>query len=54
MIHERDEARRGCDFEVFFVTTPQDLLDVGLYNGGLATAFVSGENHHKVSHTLVV
>jgi hypothetical protein len=31
MVHEVDPARDGCDFSRFFKTTPQDLIDAGLY-----------------------
>jgi hypothetical protein len=30
IIHEKDEARHGCEFGTFFNTTPQDLIDDGL------------------------
>jgi len=30
IIHEKDEARHGCEFGTFFKTTPQDLIDDGL------------------------
>jgi len=51
MIHETDEGRRGCEFSTFFETTPSDLIDSGLYNT-IATTFVSGEGHRRVSHIL--
>jgi len=51
MIHEKDSARGGCEFGNFFETTPQDLIDGGLYSA-LATAFESGEAHRVVSHKL--
>jgi hypothetical protein len=31
MIHENDERRDGCEFARFFITTPPDLVDDGLY-----------------------
>ncbi len=31
MVHENDPARGGCAFDRFFQTTPQDLIDAGLY-----------------------
>ena len=51
MIHERDNARGGCEFGNFFETTPQDLIDGGLYSP-LAIAFEGGEVHRVVSHKL--
>ena len=51
MIHENDEGKNGCPFATFFETTPADLIANGLYKA-LATAFVSGEEHRKVSVVL--
>jgi len=51
MIHEKDEARGGCEFANFFQTTPQDLIDNKLYSA-LAIAFVSGGAHRNVSQKL--
>ena len=51
MIHEKDEARHGCDFGRFFETTPKDLIDGGLYNA-LAVAFMSGDAYRAVSEKL--
>ena len=31
MVHEVDEARGGCEFARFFQSTPQDLIEDGLY-----------------------
>ena len=31
MIHENDDSRDGCEFARFFITTPPDLVDDGLY-----------------------
>ena len=31
MVHEVDEARGGCEFAHFFQSTPQDLIEDGLY-----------------------
>jgi len=31
MVHENDPERNGCDFGHFFTTTPQELIDEGLY-----------------------
>ena len=52
MIHENDEARGGCEFGTFFQTTPQDLVESGLYRA-LAIAFVSGDAHRRVSRALL-
>ena len=52
MIHENDEARGGCEFGTFFQTTPQDLIESGLYRA-LALAFVSGDAHRRVSRALL-
>ena len=52
LVHENDDARRGCAFKTFFETTPQDLIDGGLYRA-IAVAFMSGEAHRRVSHTLL-
>jgi len=51
MIHEKDEARGGCDFGNFFQSTPQDLIDDKLYST-LAIAFVPGDAHRAVSRKL--
>ena len=51
MIHENDLEKQGCEFSTFFSTTPQDLIDAGLYKA-LAVAFVSGDTHRKVSYAL--
>ena len=52
LVHESDPSRGGCAFEVFFQTTPQKLIDGGLFNT-LAEPFVSGEAHRKLSHALL-
>ena len=52
MVHENDEDREGCDFATFFRTTPQDLIDDGLYKA-LAIAFMSGAAHRNVSCALL-
>ena len=52
MVHENDPDRNGCEFETFFRTTPIDLIQCGLY-ASLATPFMSGENHRRVSHALL-
>ena len=31
MVHENDPSRGGCDFGAFFGTTPQGLVDEGIY-----------------------
>ena len=38
MVHENDPLRNACPFDTFFQTTPQDLIDAGLYHG-IATAW---------------
>ena len=52
MVHENDEGLLGCEFGTFFATTPRDLIDSGLYSA-LATAFVHGTEHRKVSRALL-
>merc|ERR1711939_1042634 len=37
LVHETDPARGGVEFDTFFSTTPQDLIDNGLYKT-IATA----------------
>jgi hypothetical protein len=51
MAHENDPALGGCEFARFFSTTPQDLIDDGLYKA-LAFACYPGE-HHAVSMALL-
>jgi len=51
MIHEKDEAhieRRGCAFDTFFKTTPQDLIEQDLYKA-VATAFEGDPEQRTVS-----
>ena len=31
LVHEQDEREHGCEFGAFFKSTPQDLLDDGIY-----------------------
>ena len=31
LMHEADPAKGGCDFGTFFGTTPQGLIDEGIY-----------------------
>ena len=31
LVHEADPAKGGCDFGTFFGTTPQGLIDEGIY-----------------------
>ena len=50
MIHENDVQRDGCEFEHFFVTRPQDLIDAGLYTS-IALAF-HPTPHREVSLAL--
>jgi len=47
MIHENDPERNGCEFGTFFTTTPQDLIDNGIYSA-LAVNFSWGV-HRQVS-----
>jgi hypothetical protein len=47
MIHENDPKKHGCEFGHFFKTTPQRLIDDGLY-GPLAIAFFPGA-HRQIS-----
>ena len=49
LVHETDAERDGCAFDTFFQTTPQDLINGGLYDA-LAELFVSGTTHRKLSH----
>ena len=47
MIHENDPSRNGCEFGLFFSTTPQDLINNGIY-GPLAITYSWGP-HREVS-----
>ena len=49
IIHENDPERAGCEFRTFFLTTPSDLIDGGLFRSEVAIAFMSGE-HRMVSY----
>jgi len=51
LVHENDKSRGGCPFETFFKTTPQDLVDNGLY-GTIAIA-AHAEPHRSVSCAMV-
>jgi hypothetical protein len=51
MAHENDLDRGGCEFAKFFETTPQELINGGLYDA-LATACFPGL-HHEVSLVLL-
>ena len=46
MAHENDEERGGCEFARFFSTTPQDLIDNGLYH---ALAFACHPGDHRAA-----
>ena len=48
MAHEIDPDRSGCEFSRFFATTPQDLVDNGLYKS-LACTFHPGR--HREART---
>ena len=52
LVHENDGARDGCAFDTLFQTTPQELIDGGLYNT-LAVPFMSGDAHRKLSRALL-
>ena len=57
LAHESPDLRNqplrdGCAFDTLFQTTPQELIDGGLYNT-LAEPFVSGEAHRKLSYALL-
>ena len=51
MAHENDDARGGCEFALFFSTTPGDLISGGLYKA-LAFACYPGL-HRAVSMALL-
>jgi len=51
LAHETDEARGGCEFGLFFQTTPQELIAGGLY-AKIAVAFQPGA-HRDVSYCLL-
>jgi len=52
MLHEQDPERGGCDFSRFFVTTPADLIEDGLYKD-LAVALMHGDDFRSVSYVLL-
>jgi hypothetical protein len=52
MCHENDPERGGCEFGRFFGTTPQDLIDNGLYRA-LAFAAYPGMEHRAASLALL-
>ena len=52
MAHENDMALGGCEFSRFFTTTPQDLINDGLYNA-LAFAAYPGATHRAASVALL-
>jgi len=52
LLHEKDNARGGCEFETFLLTTAQCLIEEGLYRRQLATPFEGDETHRKVSRAL--
>eukprot|EP00966_Prymnesium_polylepis_P191964 4448524-Prymnesium_polylepis.2 len=53
LLHEKDPARGGCEFNTFFLTTPHNLIEEGLYRQQLATPFEADEAHRKVSRSLL-
>jgi len=52
LVHENDGARGGCAFDTLFQTTPQDLINDGLYHT-LAVPFMSGDAHRRLSYALL-
>jgi hypothetical protein len=52
MAHENDTAYGGCAFDTFLQTTPQELIDGGLY-APLAIALHAGDEHRAVSKRLL-
>ena len=52
MIHEKDPGRGGCEFSNFFLTTPQKLIEDGLYSQ-IAIPFEGGDGHRNVSRALL-
>mmetsp|Transcript_12306 Transcript_12306/g.29315 ORF Transcript_12306/g.29315 Transcript_12306/m.29315 type:complete len:424 (+) Transcript_12306:2809-4080(+) len=52
LVHETDTDRGGCEFQVFFESTPRDLIDRGLFND-LTVPFVAGDAHRPISHLLL-
>jgi hypothetical protein len=52
MAHESDPDRGGCEFSRFFCTTPEDLINDGLYKT-LAVSLYAGEKHRAVGRALI-
>ena len=52
MAHESDPDRGGCEFLRFFCTTPEDLINAGLYKT-LAVSLYAGEKHRAVGRALI-
>lgn len=52
LIHERDRERGACEFGTFFQSTPEDLIDKGVYRK-LAIAFATGSEHRLVSYAML-
>ena len=52
LVHENDLGRHGCEFALFFQTTPQDLMDAGLYRK-IANA-AHEPPHREVSIALIL
>ena len=51
LVHEADPAKGGCEFGAFFGTTPQGLIDEGIYKD-IAIALHTPP-HRSISLTLV-
>mmetsp|Transcript_23303 Transcript_23303/g.56122 ORF Transcript_23303/g.56122 Transcript_23303/m.56122 type:complete len:476 (+) Transcript_23303:3-1430(+) len=52
LVHENDVARGGCDFVWVLDSTPQDLVQDGLFREQLAVPLMRGD-HREVSFALV-
>ena len=52
MAHENDAARGGCEFSKCCRTTPEDLINNGLYKA-LAIPLYPGEDHRMVGKALI-
>jgi len=51
LVHENDVARGGCDFVWVLDSTPQDLVQDGLFREQLAVPLMRGD-HREVSFAL--
>ena len=50
--HENDPERGGCEFSRLLSSTPQHLINAGLYKA-LAFALYAGESHRAVGRALI-